>query len=88
MKLRSGFYSVLLVLMSCLLVGCYHQKTRSFVQLPDSIQEAQISHHLHTNFDSIAKQGGDTSSYWGGEKHVSTRLTFVLSIIIRKALTL
>ena len=76
MKLRSGFYSVLLVLMSCLLVGCYHQKTRSFVQLPDSIQEAQISHQLHTNFDSIAKQGGDTSSYWGGREARFDSLNF------------
>ena len=78
MKLRSGFYSVLLVLMSCLLVGCYHQKTRSFVQLPDSIQVLNLSQSKEAILQVIGV----------GEKHVSTRLTFVLSIIIRKDLTL
>ncbi len=64
MKLRNSLFLILLMLLTFILIGCYHQKNRSLFQLPDSIQEAQISHRLSANISSIAKQESDTSTLW------------------------
>ncbi len=55
-------FSVIMV--TFMFTGCYHQKTRSLVQLPDSIQEALISHRLHTNIDSIEQKKGAAENQW------------------------
>ena len=77
MKNKKYIYLLFFVFLNILFTGCYRQKTRSLVQLPDSIQDAQIFHRLSNKYDSIIKQQGtDTSTYWGGKNAQIDSLNF------------
>ncbi len=75
--LRCGMGGGLLFLLLCfLLTGCYHKKTPSSFQLPDSVQEAQISRRIEAGGDSILKQKDNTETEWSGSTSKVDSLSF------------
>ena len=74
---RNGIIGIILLLLfSFSFTGCYHKKTPSSFRLPDSIQEAQISHRLEAGDDSVLKQNDKDQIEWSGTRSKVDSLAF------------